>query len=542
MGGTVFNLLISVPVFSGIPPEIFGKLLDTIKERSFSKGEIIFNEGDQGKAFYIIKSGTIEILKGDISSNKQIRLAERGKGDFFGEMALLEDSPRFASAKAIRDSVVLEISREDFKNMISENPSMATEVMGALSSRLREADLQMIRDLEMKNEQLERTNKQLIETTRKLQKSNENIRSANKFLETIISASQFFIIVTDNKGMIFIFNNAAKSVFGYDFNEVAGCEIQQIISPLDNKSLWDEIETCLSDGKTWSGEILTQAKGSQKLIIELVGARVIDERGEIFTSLYMGLDITEEKNLERQMIDLDRMATRGEMAGEIAHELNNYLALVQGNLELLQMNLKMGKHETNDNKIASIQKGIEEMTKFTDGLMMYSSPEINTEMFGLNMFLENELFFLKPQNRFDDVDIICDFDSALPPIIADKSQFQQVLINLLNNAADATLENDQNNRKIIIKTLYQPEENSIVLSIIDNGYGFTEDSLGRVFRQHFTTKERGHGFGLLAVKRIIKNHRGKVWAENNPEGGAIFNIQIPLGTAAKIKAKPINAQ
>ncbi|UCC80837.1 MAG: cyclic nucleotide-binding domain-containing protein [Candidatus Zixiibacteriota bacterium] len=542
MRGTVFNLLINIPVFSGISPELFYKMEKAINEREFSRGELIFNEGDPGDAFYIIKSGAIEILKGDPSKNRQMRLAIRGEGDFFGEMSLLEDSPRFACARAVRDSVVLEISREDFRNLVAKNPPMAMEVMGVLSSRIREADLQMIRDLEKKNEQLEKTNKQLIETTQKLQKSNENIRSANKFLETIISASQFFIIVTDKAGKIFIFNNAAKRVFGYEFNEVAGCEISDIIKPVDIEDIMDDLERALSRSETWSGELITTTKDMTKRFIELIGARILDEKGEIFTSLYMGLDVTEEKNIEHQMILLDRMATRGEMAGEIAHELNNYLALVQGNLELLKMNFEVGKYELLEDKLNSIQSGLEEMTKFTDGLMMYSNPEINKETFNFNIFIENELFFLRPQNRFDSVDIKCELDQDLPPLVADRSQLQQVLINLLNNAADATRNNDRGQRKITIRTSYNPQEKAILLSVIDNGCGLTEENVTKVFSQHFTTKERGHGFGLLAVKRVIKNHRGRVWVEDNPAGGAIFHVQLPADIARKRQDVTINSK
>lgn len=540
MRGTVFNLLVNIPVFAGISPEIFYKMEQAIKERKYFKGELIFKEGDPGNAFYIIKSGAIEILKGDQDKNRQIRLAIRGAGDFFGEMSLLEDSPRFAYARAVRDSVVLEIARDDFKNLVAKNPPMAMEVMGVLSSRIREADLQMISDLEKKNEQLEKTNRQLIETTQKLQKSNENIRSANKFLETIISASRFFIIVTDGKGKIFIFNNAAKKVFGSDFNEVAGCGIDDIIKPAEFENVMEDLEQTLSRNETWSGEIITYTKDDNKRVIELVGARILDERGEIFTSLYMGMDVTEEKNIEHQMMLLDRMATRGEMAGEIAHELNNYLALVQGNLELLQMNLDASDLDSVDSKINSIQTGLEEMTKFTDGLMMYSNPEINKEIFNLNIFIENELFFLKPQNRFDSVELICDLNPDLPPIIADKSQLQQVLINLLNNAADSIAGNDRGKRKIFIKTWYENDQDSIVMSIRDNGAGFTEESISKVFSQHFTTKERGHGFGLLAVKRVIKNHKGRVWIENHPDGGAIIYVRLPAETSHKQQPATVN--
>jgi PAS domain S-box-containing protein len=528
MGETTKILLKQVPIFASTPAEFFEKLRKVVKERYLKTGEILFAEGEPGKVMYIIKSGKIDILKGDPISEKQMKLASRAAGDFFGEMSLLEDSPRFATARAAEDSIVLELSREDFKKLITENPSVALEVMEELSSRLRQSDLQMIHDLEKKNEQLEKTNKRLLETTEKLEKSYQSLKSTNKFLEKIISASQFFIIVTDSQGKIFIFNDAAKHVFGHDFSEIAGAVIASIIDPVGNDNLLVIIEDNLANGKTWRGDILTLTNNNKKLFIELVAARVFDEHGDIFATLYMGRDITEEKNVERQMIFLDRMATRGEMAAEIAHELNNYLAIVLGNLELMELELEMGKTDSAPKKIDSMKSGLEKITRFTDGLMMYSRPDMNKEAFHLHAFLENELFFIKPQNRFKGVDFVCDLDPAMPFIQADKSQVQQALMNLLNNAADAIAGNLKGQKKIIIRTRYAENEKSAIISIIDNGTGLKGGSIDRVFKQHFTSKERGHGFGLLAVKRVIKNHAGKVWAENNPEGGAIFNIQIPI--------------
>jgi signal transduction histidine kinase len=138
------------------------------------------------------------------------------------------------------------------------------------------------------------------------------------------------------------------------------------------------------------------------------------------------------------------------------------------------------------------------------------------------------LFFIRSQNRFDGVDFKYKFDSQLPHVTADKSQIQQVILNLLNNAADAISPNSDRSKTIILKTQFLPESRLARISVIDNGVGFTDENLGKIFRQHFTSKESGHGFGLLAVKRVIKNHGGNVSAERNPEGGAIFNIEFPV--------------
>jgi PAS domain S-box-containing protein len=540
MSDTVKILLRQVPLFDYIPEEILIHFEAAIKEKRLSNGEVLFSEGDAGTSFCIIKSGTIEILKGDPVSGKQIKLAIRGKGDFFGEMSLIEDSPRFATAKSVGESIVLELSRYAFNELVKKNPPVALKVMGVLSSRLRQADLQMISDLEKKNEQLEKANRMLRETTKELEKSNQNLITANKFLGKIISASQFFMIVTDSEGKIFIFNDAAKKVFSCSFQNIAGSGIDAVFNPVGKEDILSYIEKNLTEGKIWSGEVFIEVRNKQKIFIELVGARVFDEKGGILASLYMGRDITEEKNVKHQMILLERMATRGEMAAEIAHELNNYLSIVLGNLELMQMELQAGKTKSTPKKIKSMKEGLDKITRFTERLMMYSRPTSKKELFDLNSLLENELFFIRTQNRFVGVKFICDFDRRLPLITADKSQIQQVLLNLLNNAADATADNAPGQKLITIKTKYLSEQSSIAISIIDNGVGLSDEDLGRVFRQHFTNKKGGHGFGLLAIKRVIKNHSGKVWADHNPTGGAIFNVEIPLKAETTSKTEAIN--
>jgi len=528
MTNTVKILLKNVPFFGHLPEDVIGHLEAIVKEKKLRHGELLFCEGDSATTCYIIKSGTIEILKRDNVTGKNVRLALRGQGEFLGEMSLLEDSPRFATARSSGQSIVIEISREHFTQLIGKYPALAMRVMEVLSSRLRQADLQLITDLQRKNEQLEIANKRLQETTSELECSYANLKTANKFLERIISASQFFIIVTDPQGKIFIFNDAAKNVFGFNFQDIAGKLIGDLINPLGKDDIIAEIEDCLKQGKIWRGDLLTDTASGNKLFIELVGARVFDEKGNEFASLYMGRDITEEKNIERQMILLERMATRGEMAAEIAHELNNYLSIVLGNLELLEIGLEMGNMDAAPKKIKSMKDGLDKITRFTDGLMMYSRPAAKKEKFDLNGFLENELFFIRSQNRFDGVDFKCEFDIKLPPVTADKSQMQQAILNLLNNAADAIVANPTGQKNIILRTQYFADASSVEISVIDNGVGLSDESLGKVFRQHFTSKESGHGFGLLAVKRVIKNHGGRVSAEINPQGGAIFNIEFPI--------------
>jgi len=399
--------------------------------------------------------------------------------------------------------------------------------------------MQLIQDLENSNKQLQMANQQLIEAARQLENSNQQLKSTNKFMETVISASHFFIIVTGSEEKIFIFNAAAEQVFGYRRDEVLNKLAEYVIKPTGRTDSIKSIEKSLVTGKHWLGNMITATRNGRELILNLTAARIFNDAGRTFATLYMGRDITEEKNFEYRMMHLDRMAARGEMAGEIAHEMNNYLAVVLGNLKLLQMELEKGKLDKTPKKIGSMQNGLDKMTKFLDSLMIYSRPETEKAPFDLQALIENELFFIKPQNRFDGVEFVCRFNNDIPPITADKSQIQQALLNLLNNAADATTRNPHGQRQITIETTFDRNDGTILLTVSDNGIGLSDDVIGRLFREHFTTKERGHGFGLMAVKRVVENHAGKIWVEKNPGGGAIFHIKLPLGESKRIDRKSI---
>jgi len=133
------------------------------------------------------------------------------------------------------------------------------------------------------------------------------------------------------------------------------------------------------------------------------------------------------------------------------------------------------------------------------------------------------------QSRFLNIDV--EFRKSEMPIFtyADPSQLQQLLYNLINNAADATLErNDNENKKIIITTELLQEKNSFSLTICDNGVGIAADEIGKVLQERFTTKKTGHGFGLLVSRRIIENHSGKFKIDSVPGQGTTIRIDFPI--------------
>lgn len=235
------------------------------------------------------------------------------------------------------------------------------------------------------------------------------------------------------------------------------------------------------------------------------------------------------KGLQEQTIELEKMATRGVMSAEIGHEMNNFLAVVAGNLSLLQVNVKKQKFDQIERYVTAINGTVEKMTVFTRNLMdltPMSSKKVRTSFGAL---LSEVLVYVRPQKRFRGIDIIAPADFPDLPVDADSIQIQQLLYNLFNNSADAMI--NSATRRITVSLRVAEDQEHFVFSISDTGSGFEPEVVAKAFQERFTTKPTGHGFGLVVCKRIIENHNGVLDLQSQPGKGATIAITFPICSA-----------
>jgi two-component system NtrC family sensor kinase len=250
-------------------------------------------------------------------------------------------------------------------------------------------------------------------------------------------------------------------------------------------------------------------------------------------------DITEKVILEKYLILSEKLVAKGEMAASIGHELNNYLTIILNNAELLPINLKKGDLEKVHQNTKSISESIETMKRFTDGLMDFSKLEAKLVDYDIKNLIEDLLFSIKPQKQFSNIKFVTDFDTGIPHIPVDVGQIQQVLLNLLNNAADAINKQEKKDGMVTISTYYRPALGIVQMRVKDNGPGIPEELMGRIFEPHFTTKQGGHGFGLVTCEKIVKNHGGSLNADSIPGEGATFTVELPAKRQENLKDKKL---
>jgi len=362
----------------------------------------------------------------------------------------------------------------------------------------------------------------------------ENLLAMKIYNENVVKKTPVGIVVVDNNLRITIANKTSQEIF-----KRAGWREEQDIHSLKNLSLLDLVPEEERTGwrkicyqVLYTGAPFEEAKsyhrfGSQEVALSLKASPLHSHDNRILGLILVIEDITEKVIAEKYLIYSQNLVSKGEMAASIGHELNNYLTIILNNAELLPLNLKKGDSTKVERNTKAIQESVQTMKRFTDGLMDFSKLETKITNYNLRTLIEDMIFSLRPQKGMCGIAFETTFDPELPPIPMDVGQVQQVLLNIINNAADAINAANRSRGTIAIAASHVVREKLVEVKISDTGPGIAADLLPKIFEPHVTTKKNGHGFGLVICERIVRNHGGHISAESSPSG-TTFTITLPV--------------
>ncbi|UCC45532.1 MAG: HAMP domain-containing protein, partial [Candidatus Zixiibacteriota bacterium] len=301
-----------------------------------------------------------------------------------------------------------------------------------------------------------------------LKRANHSLVQSQTFLATLIDCSPMSIIVTSSSGKVLLCNQAVHRDFACRGDEIIGRNIGELISP--SPSTDRAIDAGSSDDKGF--EAVCRRIDGDHFPTYTVRRAVAIEGEAPDAYLYVLSDISESKDFQEMIVRLNRNCTRGEMAGDIAHEINNYLAILSGNLELLPLLLKKGAQEKVEKKAGLMKETVDKIARFADGLMDSSPDETRFEPGSLNQVVENVLAFLRPQNKFDGIKVTAKLSPDLPGSVFDSGQIQQLLVNLVNNSAEAVAESTAEPVISVDTFLHcQDADKMVCVRVRDNGPG-----------------------------------------------------------------------
>jgi two-component system, LuxR family, sensor kinase FixL len=246
-------------------------------------------------------------------------------------------------------------------------------------------------------------------------------------------------------------------------------------------------------------------------------------------------DVTARKRAEmeaeeqrRELAHLSRVASLGELSGALAHELNQPLAAILANTRAAQRIMMHGRPDLaevrdiledialDDRRAGEVIGRLRALLK--KGEARISEIDVNELVLDVRALLHSDLIRRR-------VSADTELEPSLPPVFGERVQLQQVLINLVGNACDAMVGTGAHQRLITISTGLTPE-GWVQLSVRDRGDGIPQERLDRIFDAFFTTKENGLGLGLAISRSIATAHGGRLWAANDPSGGATFHLVL----------------
>jgi len=364
--------------------------------------------------------------------------------------------------------------------------------------------------------------KQLDQATQTSENNQIRLESARSYLETVLAHLSSGVIVIDDAMEIKSFNIAASKILQVDLSKNKDKLLTSISKK--NKLLTDFIrgiqEEIYAFGRKKQTEVIKEFEikyenNNQVLLLQITPL----PQNKLNNYVLMIDDIT-------MMIQAQRDAAWSEVARRLAHEIKNPLTPIQLSAERIKHKLgaKLNKDDTDilNKAVATIVNQVDAMKTMVNEFSEYArAPKLNLELTDINKFIK-EISHLFENSG---IKIVTKLSKDLPEIRVDVNMMRQVLINLIQNAQDAMM---NNTKKQIIQINTNKLKNHIILSIEDNGPGFSADILKKAFEPYVTTKSHGTGLGLAIVKKIIEEHEGAIAIENIKNSGALIKIQLPI--------------
>lgn len=347
-------------------------------------------------------------------------------------------------------------------------------------------------------------------------------KASEKLLEDIFHTSTIGMYIT-REGKFILTNPQFQKITGYHAEELQGSVSLEIVFADDRDTVRNCAVEMLKGQRHAAYEFrYVTRSGEIRWALESV-ASVLYKRERVLLGSFM--DVNEKKKLDSQMLIAGKLASIGELAAGIAHEINNPLTIVTGYAQLLLENDSIPKDMAAD--LQKIYDESQRVVKIIQNLMRFArrnnpgrdSVDVN-EVIGRALELQH--YELVKNN----ITLTTNLAGNLPLLMADFNQLQQVFLSIMTNAQQALMET-KGKRKITLSTV--SEKGFIRISIADNGPGIPEENMTRIFDPFFTTKEvgRGSGLGLSVCHGIVSEHDGKIYVESTPGKGATFVVELP---------------
>ena len=426
---------------------------------------------------------------------------------------------------------------------------------------LKQARDQLELRVEERTFELTKANRQLQQEITERKQAQEELRKEKEKAQQYLDIAEVIILVLNTDQTVALINKKGCEILGRTSEEIIGKNWLDHFIPENHR---DQVKTVflkllagvVEKVEYFENSVLT--KSGEERLIAWHNTHIKDKQGHISGTLSSGEDITESKQARELMTQTEKMMTVAGLAAGMAHEINNPLAGILQSIQVIKnrtsadipanrqaaqqcgTNIEAVSEYLEKRKISELLTTVKECgqraANIVENMLSFSRksesrflPYDICELLDSTVTLAQSEYDLRKKFDFRKVNVVREYASDLPEVLCDGNRLQQVILNLLKNAAQAMSEAKTPSPCIILKV--RREKDMVRIEVEDNGPGMPEHIRRRVFEPFFTTKEVGTGTGLgLSVSYFIitDNHKGSIKVESTPGNGTTFIIHLPL--------------
>ena len=392
------------------------------------------------------------------------------------------------------------------------------------------------------NDELSHLGQVFNDTGRQLQDLYASLQNSEDRLRRVINAIPAYVWSTLPDGSVDFVNQRLSDSTGLSAEELSKSGWSSIVHPDDLGRYVSEWHNALATGEPTESEARMRTAESKHRWMLVRNVPLRDAPGKIIKWYGTGIDIEDrrraEESLRQAQADLahvNRVTTMGELTATLAHEVNQPIAAASINANVCLRLLKRDEPDLEEasraatRMVGDVNRAAEVISRvrqfFRKGSPLREPVDLNELIRGMTGILRNEL-------SQHSIGVRMELAADLPPVMADRVQLQQVLMNLMMNGIDAM--KSVNGTRQLSLISQRGEDSALLVSVEDTGLGLPVEQADQIFTAFFTTKSYGTGMGLSISRSIIESHGGRLWAGARPECGASFRFTLPAAAAEHV--------
>ncbi len=377
----------------------------------------------------------------------------------------------------------------------------------------------LVRSFNRMTEDLKAGKSRIEEANLDLRKTNAELEQRRRYMGIVLDNITAGIISIDRHGKITSINRVAAEILGTDESFALSKNYKDVLREED-REVFKELIRHMNEIGVQSMERQLSIKVGDKTIMVLVNLNALrDDRGNYLGMVTVLDDLT-------HLLKTQRMQAWKEVAKRIAHEIKNPLTPIKLSAQRLRKKYlhNFTEEDIFDDCTNTIINQVDELKTLVDEFSNFARmPSVNPAPNDLNEVVRETVALYKTADN--KIVYKVSTDDTMPVVSLDRDQIKRVLINLFDNAAAAIT----GHGFITVTTSYNPQLHLVRVEVIDSGCGIRSDARERLFEPYFSTKRSGTGLGLAIVSNIISDHNGYIRVRDNPTGGTIFMIELPVG-------------